>query len=113
MSSEQKQSPGAPGIAVAGLWLFLLCILGLLRIGNHTLPKWAVVPCLAIAVCGQGLLRQKLWGWATSLMAVVLTGLYGLWAIDRYHRWTMLIVVATNLVMVLYLIRPRIRARMR
>ncbi len=63
MSPEPKQRP-LPGVAAVGLYMFLLCILGVLGVTEHKLPKFVYLFCIAFALAGQGLLRQKRWGWA-------------------------------------------------
>ena len=102
-----------PGVAAIGLWLFLLCMLGLLGIGQHKLPKSASLFCIFFAIAGQGLLRQKRWGWAMSLASVFLSGLYGMWIMAHFHDWTMLLMIVINMILFLYLVRPEVRERMR
>jgi uncharacterized membrane protein (DUF2068 family) len=111
MTSAPKARP-RPGVAAIGLWLFFLCLLGLLRIGNHTLSRWAVLFCIFFAVAGQGLIRQKRWGWAMSLAAVISASLYSTWAFDRFRHPVAIAMAIGNFLLFLYLMRPAVRARM-
>lgn len=111
MSPASKTRP-YPGITAIGLWLFFLCLLGLLRIGNHTLSKWAVLFCIFVGVAGQGLLRRKRWGWAMSLAAVLSASLYSTWAFDHFRHPVAIAMAAGNFLLFLYLMRPVVRACM-
>ena len=69
--------------------------------------------CVAFAAAGQGLLRQKRWGWAMTLAAIFLASIQAMWKVAEYHDWWMLSSAAFNMILFLYLIRPAVRARMR
>lgn len=112
-SPDQQPPRPQPGVAAIGLWLFMLCALGLLGVGQHHLPKFAVLFCAVFALGGYGLLAQKRWGWALSLATVLLSGLYGMWRVGRFHQLPMLFMVAVNFVLFFYLIRPEVRQRMK
>lgn len=102
-----------PGVAAIGLWMFFLCLIGLLGVSEHKLPRIAVLFCIAFAVAGQGLLRQKRWGWALTLATVFLSGIYGMWMVAHFHQLSMLLMAVVNLILFLYLVRPEVRERMR
>lgn len=102
-----------PGVAAIGLWMFLLCILGLLGVSEHKLPKIVLLLCAAFAAAGQGLLRQKRWGWALTLATVFLSALYELWIFVEFHESPMVVMAVVNLVLFLYLVRPEVRERMK
>lgn len=93
--------------------MFLLCILGVLGVSQNKLPKFVYLFCIAFALAGQGLLRQKRWGWALSLATVLLSGVYQLFLFVRFHELPMLAMAAVNMVLFLYLVRPEVRLRMR
>ena len=112
MSEDPKPKP-LPGIAAISLWLFFLCLIGLLGVSMNKLPHLALLFCLAFAAAGQGLLMQRRWGWALSLATVFLSGLYALWFVTQRHQLPMLLSAVVNLILFLYLIRPEVRQRMR
>lgn len=93
--------------------MFLLCILGVLGVSQNKLPKFVYLFCIAFALAGQGLLRQKRWGWALSLATVLLSSIYQMWLFVHFHELPMLAMAAVNMVLFLYLVRPEVRLRMR
>lgn len=112
MSPEPKQRP-LPGVAAIGLYMFLLCIVGLLGVTQGKLPHLVLLFCVAFALAGQGLLLQKRWGWALTLATVLLSGIYQMWRLAEYHELPMLGMALVNLLLFLYLIRPEVRVRMK
>ena len=107
-----KQRP-LPGVSAIGLWMFFLCLIGLLGVSQHKLPHIALLFCVAFAVAGQGLLRQRRWGWALTLATVFLSSLYGLYMVVERHQLPMLLTACVNLLLFFYLVRPEVRERMR
>lgn len=112
-SSDFDPSRPLPGVAAIGLYMFLLCVLWLAAISRHKLPMGALVMCAAFAIAGQGLLRQKRWGWAMTLAAILLSSVQAMWQVAEFHDLWMLGSAAFNLMLFLYLIRPEVRERMR
>lgn len=112
MSPESKQKP-LPGVAAIGLYMFLLCILGLLGVTQSKLPHFVLLFCVAFAAAGQGLILQRRWGWALALATVLLSSSYQMWRVAAYHELPMLGMAVVNLLLFLYLIRPEVRLRMR
>jgi hypothetical protein len=114
---SEQPSPAAPqsfpGIAAIGLYMFLLCVVGLVGVTRHALPPVALVFSTAFAVAGQGLLRRKRWGWALTLAAVLLAATWALWIVFRLHQLSMLGMAAVNMILFLYLVRPEVRERMK
>ena len=64
-----------PGVAAIGLWMFVLCVIGLVGVTRHALPPVELVFCAAFAVAGQGLLRLRRWGWAMTAAAVLFSAI--------------------------------------
>ena len=112
MSDEDRSKP-LPGVSAIGLYMFLLCIVWLLGVSEHRLPKIALLMCVAFAVAGQGLLRQKRWGWAMTLAAILLSGVHAMWFVAEYHVIEMLGLAFIDMLLFFYLIRPEVRTRMR
>ena len=112
MSPEPKQKP-LPGVAAIALYMFLLCLLGLLGVTQSKLPHFVLLFCVAFAAAGQGLFLQKRWGWALSLATVLLSSVYQMWRVVEFHEIPMLGIAILNLLLFLYLIRPEVRVRMR
>lgn len=112
MSPQPKQRL-LPGVSAVGLYMFLLCILGVLGVTQHKLPTFVYLFCIAFALAGQGLLRQKRWGWALSLATVLLSGIYQMWRFMQFHELPLLGMAAVDLILFLYLVRPEVRLRMR
>lgn len=110
--NDKATSRPLPGVAAIGLWMFLLCLLGLLGVSEHRLPKFVLLLCVAFAVAGQGLLRQRRWGWALTMATVFLSALYELWILLEFHELPMVLMAGINLLLFLYLVRPEVRARM-
>jgi uncharacterized membrane protein (UPF0136 family) len=121
MSDEQNRNPQhngprqrpLPGVSAIGLWMFFLCLIGLIGVSQHKLPHVALLFCIAFVFAGQGLLRQRRWGWALTLATVFLSSLYGLYMVIQRHQLPMLLTAVVNLLLFLYLIRPEVRERMR
>lgn len=111
---EQQKRPGMlPGIAAIGLWMFLLCLMCLLDVSLHKLPRFFLVFCAAFAVAGHGLLRLRRWGWALTLATVFLSGLWGFWTLIHYREMPLLVMVLVNAILFLYLLRPEVVTRLR
>jgi hypothetical protein len=102
-----------PGMAAIAVWMFVLCLIGLVGVTTHKLPLAVVILCAAFAAAGQGLLSMRRWGWALTLAAVFLSALYGMWVVVKLHQVAELVMVALNLVFFLYLVRPEVRGRLR
>lgn len=115
MSAEHspESSRPLPGVAAIALWMFMLCILGLLGFSMHKLPGIVLLFCAAFAGGGQGLLMQRRWGWALALATVLLSAVYGIWMLLHFHQLPMLLMVLINLILFLYLVRPEVRERLR
>jgi hypothetical protein len=111
--SEEERSRPLPGVAAIGLYMFLLCVLWLVPISRGQMPKAMLILCAAFAFAGQGLLRQKRWGWAMSLAAIFLSGIQQMWRVKHDHDWLLLAGAAFNMILFLYLIRPEVRQRMK
>jgi hypothetical protein len=111
--SEEERSRPLPGVAAIGLYMFLLCVLWLVPISRGQMPKAMLILCAAFAAGGQGLLRQKRWGWAMSLAAIFLSGIQEMWLAVEYHKYLMLGGAAFNMILFLYLVRPEVRLRMK
>ncbi|HEY6445884.1 MAG TPA: DUF2127 domain-containing protein [Acidobacteriaceae bacterium] len=112
-SSDFDPARPLPGVAAIGLYMFLLCLLWLVAITRHKLPMGALAMCAAFAIAGQGLLRQKRWGWAMTLAAILLASVQAMWQVAEFHDLLMLGSAAFNMILFLYLIRPEVRARMK
>jgi hypothetical protein len=111
--SEEERSRPLPGVAAIGLYMFLLCVLWLVPISRGQMPKIFLLLCAAFAAGGQGLLRQRRWGWAMSLAAIFLSGIQEMWLALDYHRYLMLAGAAFNMILFLYMVRPEVRQRMK
>lgn len=111
--TEQDRSRPLPGVAAIGLYMFLLCLMWVLGVSQHKLPLPALILAAAFAVAGQGLLRQKRWGWAMTLAAIFISMAHSMWMVAEFHNLLMLGLAAFNLILFLYLIRPEVRSRLR
>ena len=111
--SEKEKGGLLPGIAAIGLWMFLLCLIGLVGVTLHRLPLVVLILCAAFAAAGQGLLRLRRWGWALALAAVFCSALYGMWVLVKFHQIMEIVMVTVNLVFFLYLVRPEVTQRLR
>ena len=111
--SPAENSKLLPGMAAVGLWMFLLCLMGLLGVSTHKLPHVVLLLCIAFAAGGQGLLMLRRWGWALTLATVFLSALYGLWGFIRYHQFPLILMIIVNLMLFFYLVRPEVRERLR
>lgn len=110
---DQERAKPLPGVAAIGLYMFLLCMLWLLAVSMHKMPKSALIFAVAFAVAGQGLLRLKRWGWAMTLAAIFISMVHSMWSVAEYHTLWLLGVAAFDMILFLYLIRPEVRARLR
>lgn len=102
-----------PGIAAIALWMMLLSLIGLVGVTTRRLPPVVLALCVAFAAAGQGLFRMRRWGWALSLAAVFLSGLYGMWVLVKFHQLPIIVMITVNLVFFLYLVRPEVRERLK
>jgi uncharacterized membrane protein (DUF2068 family) len=109
------KSPGAlkllPGMAVICLWMLALCALGLIGVITHNLPPAVMVICAIFAVAANGLLKLRRWGWALTLGAAFLSMCYGVYVLFHFHQLPIVVMVAVNLVIFLYLVRPEVLER--
>lgn len=113
-SPAQPERPKLlPGMAAVGLWMFFLCLMGLLGVSLHRLPHVVLVLCVAFAIGGHGLLRLRRWGWALTLSAVFLSGLYGVWLLVHFRQMEWIFMIVINAILFLYLIRPEVTTRLR
>jgi len=101
-----------PGMAACGLWMFFLCLLGLLGVSTHKLPHVVLLLCIAFAAGGQGLLALRRWGWALTMATVLLSAMYGLWGLVHFHQLPLIFMLVVNLILFLYLARPEVRERL-
>jgi uncharacterized membrane protein (DUF2068 family) len=118
--TEPETEPGTPdrakmlpGVAAIGLWMFVLCVIGLVGVTRHALPPVELVFCAAFAVAGQGLLRLRRWGWAMTAAAVLFSATREIWAVVKGHQVGLVVMVAINLILFLYLVRPEVRERLK
>jgi uncharacterized membrane protein (DUF2068 family) len=111
-SPSSKKSAGLlPGIAVICIWNLLLCGIGLIGVITHNLPPAVMILCVIYAVAANGLLKLRRWGWALTLAAAFLSMCYGTYVLFRFHQSPMIVMVAVNLVIFLYLVRPEVLER--
>jgi fatty acid desaturase len=102
-----------PGIAAIGLWMFFMCLMCLLGVSMRRLPHVFLLFCVAFALAGHGLIRLRRWGWALTLAAVFLSGLWGLWTLIHFHQVDWLAMILVNAILFLYLVRPEVTTRLR
>ena len=114
MSEDSPAGPRLlPGVAAIAIWMFVLCVYGLVGVTRHRLPLAALVLCVAFAAAGQGLMRLRRWGWALTLGAVFCSAVYGMWVAVTFHQLMEVVMAGLNLVFFLYLVRPEVRERLR
>jgi hypothetical protein len=111
--SEEKKRGLLPGVVAIAVWMLVLCVFGLVSVTLGKLGAMYLVPCAAVAVAAVGLMARRRWGWAMTLAAVFLSGLYGMWGMVRSYQTTELVGVVLNLVFFLYLVRPEVRASLK
>ena len=102
-----------PGIAAVSIWNLLLCGIGLIGVITHNLPPVVIILCVFYAVSANGLLKLRRWGWALTLAAAFLSMCYGVYVLFRFHQLPMVVMLAVNLVIFLYLARPQILERLK
>ena len=102
-----KQLNLLPGMAFVCIWMLLLCAIGLIGVITHNLPPAVIIICVIYAVAANGLLKLRRWGWALTLGAAFLSMCYGVYVLFRFQQLPMVVMVAVNLVISLYLAPPR------
>jgi len=102
-----------PGMAFICIWMLLLCAIGLIGVITHNLPPAVMILCVIYAIAANGLLKLRRWGWALTLAAAFLSMCYGVYVLFRFHQLPMVVMVAVNLVIFLYLVRPEILQRVK
>lgn len=112
MSPDPQPQRILPGMAACGLWMFFLCMMGLLGVSTHRLPHVVLILCVFFAVGGHGLMRLTRWGWALTLATVFLSAIYGLWGLVHFHQLPLVFMLVVNLILFLYLARPEVRERL-
>ncbi|MBV8629870.1 MAG: DUF2127 domain-containing protein [Silvibacterium sp.] len=115
---DPKTNPGGqaallPGIAAVCIWNLLLCGIGLIGVITHNLPPLVMILCVIYAVAANGLLKLRRWGWALTLAAAFLSMCYGIYVLFHFRQLPMTVMVAVNLVIFLYLVRPEILERLK
>ncbi len=113
VTGGQQRPRILPGAAAIALWMMLLSLIGLIGVTTHRLPLVVLLLCVAFAAAGQGLFRMRRWGWALTLAAVFLSGLYGMWVLVKFHQLPMIVMVTINLIFFFYLIRPEVTGKLR
>lgn len=113
MTNEKQIKGPLPGMAAVALWMFLLCCIGLYGVISHQLPKLALLLCAFFAAASSGLLSQRRWGWALSLAAAFMSMCYGAYMLVRFHQPQLIVMIAVNLILFLYLVRPQVIERLR
>ena len=102
-----------PGFAAVCIWNLLLCGIGLIGVITHNLPPAVIILCVIYAVAANGLLKLRRWGWALTLAAAFLSMCYGVYVLFRFHQLAMVVMIAVNLVIFLYLVRAEIIERLK
>jgi uncharacterized membrane protein (DUF2068 family) len=95
------------------IWMLLLCAIGLIGVITHNLPPAVVILCVIYAVASNGLLKLRRWGWALTLAAAFLSMCYGVYVLFHFRQLPMIVMVAVNLVIFLYLVRPEVLERLK
>jgi uncharacterized membrane protein (DUF2068 family) len=108
-----KQPNLLPGMAFVCIWMLLLCAIGLIGVITHHLPPAVVILCVIYAVAANGLLKLRRWGWALTLGAAFLSMCYGVYVLFHFHQLPIVVMVAVNLVIFLYLVRPEVLERVK
>ena len=112
-SSGPDASGLLPGIAAVCVWNLLLCGIGLIGVITHNFPPIVMLLCLFYAIAANGLLKLRRWGWALTLGAAFLSMCYGVYVLFHFRQLPMIVMVAVNLVIFLYLVRPEILERVK
>jgi len=102
-----------PGIAAVCIWNLLLCGIGLIGVITHNLPPAVIILCVIYAVAANGLAKLRRWAWALTLAAAFLSMCYGVYVLFRFHQLPMVVMIAVNLVIFLYLVRAEIIERLK
>jgi len=102
-----------PGMAFICIWMLLLCAIGIIGVITHNLPPVVLILCVVYAVAANGLLKLRRWGWALTLAAAFLSMCYGVYVLFHFHQLPMVVMVAVNLVIFLYLVRPEVLERVK
>ncbi len=110
-SSDSPRLELLPGMAIIALWMLLVSGIGLFGVMAHHFPGIVTVFCALFAAGAQGLLKRRRWGWAIALATAFLSICYGVWAGLRFHQPPAAVLVAVNLVLFLYLVRPAVIER--
>lgn len=112
-ASSRSVAGPLPGMAVIAAWMLLLCALGLYGVVTHHLPLPVLVLCAFFAAAATGLLRQRRWGWALALAAAFLSMIYEGYMLARFHQTPAIVMIAVNLILFLYLVRPEVIERLK
>ena len=113
---EEKQAAVGgllPGMAVIGLWMLVLCGMGLIGVILHRFSPGMLVLRVMFALAANGLLKLKRWGWAMTLGAAFLSMCYAAYTLVRFHQIQMIAMLLLNLVFFLYLVRPEVIERLK
>ena len=107
-----------PGVAGISLFMLVLTLVNAFAALNGKFGsgggKYGVLAlCTLLAAGVFGLLRLRRWGWALTLGAVLFSATYGMWAVVKGHQVGLVLMVAINLILFLYLVRPEVRERLK
>ena len=109
------ETPGKtllPGMAVIGVWMLVISLIGIIGVMSHHIPAIALLLCAAFTVGAHGLIKLKRWGWAMTLGAVFVLMTYYTWIFSRQHQGPALAMAIPNFVFFLYLVRPEVREQL-
>jgi hypothetical protein len=118
MTQESRPEANAnssllPGMAIIGVWMLLLALIGIIGVMMHHVPPFGLVLCAFFTVGAHGFIKLKRWGWAMTLGGVFLLMTYYTVLFARLHQGPALAMAIPNLVFFLYLVRPEVRERLR
>jgi hypothetical protein len=101
-----------PGMAVIGVWMLVLALVGIIGVMTHHVPPAALLLCAFFTIGAHGLIKLHRWGWAMTLGGVFLLMTYYTYMFARLHQAAALAMAIPNFVFFLYLVRPEVRERL-
>ena len=101
-----------PGMAVIGIWMLVLALIGIIGVMTHHIPTFALLLCAFFTIGAHGFIKLKRWGWAMTLGGVFLLMTYYTYMFARLHQGPALAMAIPNFVFFLYLVRPEVRERL-
>ncbi len=111
--TSPKQLMRVPALVASALYMFLIAGVNVVSVANGLVRPAYLVFSAAFFTAALGLLLLFRWAWTLTLAAVLLLSALFFWRFSTQHDIASIMQGGLNLIILLYLIRPEVRANLR